>query len=164
MTKEHFSRALLLHMSALVAIEEPGKWGQEEILNYVLNREKRFLAKVAGEWMLPVEISRGLGRAMALITSVGGVANEDKAIAALRSLRFFADEKESMLSMVVHLLRETYPGELRWIDPMMPDLLGEQLIKNELGQGLADSFDQILGRKRPAATDDSHAGESRARR
>jgi len=66
---------------------------------------------------------------MAAITLGGGVDDEEKAVLAMRGLRFFHDEKESVLTGVARLLRETYPGENRWIEPVMPDLLGEHLIE-----------------------------------
>jgi hypothetical protein len=128
---EHYKRALLLHMSALAAIEGVDVKGEDDILDYILNHERQVWRRLADERNLPKEVVIGIGRAMAAITLGGGVEDEEKAVLAMRGLNFFRDATESTLVSVARLLRETYPGENRWIDPVMPDLLGEHLIMRE---------------------------------
>lgn len=81
---------------------------------------------------------------MALITLEGGVEGEGKAVEALRQLRFFADYSIAVLIQVAHLLHECYPGD-RWIEPILPDLLGEHLIQREMEMGADELFDLVLG-------------------
>jgi hypothetical protein len=144
---EHYKRALLLHMSALAATEGVDVKGEDGILDFVLNRERRFWKTHAVERELPKEVTTGIGRAMAAITLGGGVDGEEQAVLAMRGLKFFHDEKESVLTGVARLLRETYPGENRWIDPVMPDLLGEHLIMREMELDSDELLDLVLGPK-----------------
>ncbi len=142
---DHYKRALLLHMSALAAIDGVEVKGEDGILDYVLDRERRFWRKHAVERKLAPEVSTGIGRAMAAITLGGGVDDEQQAVLAMRGLAFFKDEKENVLTVVARLLRETYPGENRWIDPVMPDLLGEHLIMREMEIDSEELLDLVLG-------------------
>lgn len=141
---KHFKIALLLHMSALAAIEGVEVRGENGILDYVLHRERRFWKERADVWELPSEVARGMGRAMATITLAGGVESEHQAVLAMRGLRFFQDEKESILISVARILRETYPGEHYWIEPVLPDLLGEHLIQRELEVDSTEMMELIL--------------------
>jgi CHAT domain len=142
---EHYKRALLLHMSALAAVDGVDVKGEDGILDYVLDRERRFWGRLAGEWELPKVVTTGIGRAMAAITLGGGVDDEEKAVLAMRGLSFFRDEKENILISVARLLSETYPGENHWIEPVMPDLLGEHLIMREMEKDADELLDIVLG-------------------
>lgn len=141
---KHFKIALLLHINALAAIEGVEVRGENGILDYVLHRERRFWKERGEVWELPPEVARGIGRAMATITLAGGVESEHQAVLAMRGLRFFQDEKESLLISVARILRETYPGEHYWIEPVLPDLLGEHLIQRELEVDSVEMMDLIL--------------------
>jgi len=70
---DHYKRALLLHMSALAAIEGVPVKDEDGILDFILDRERRFWGRLALERKLAPEVSTGIGRAMAAITLGGGV-------------------------------------------------------------------------------------------
>ncbi len=145
---EHYRRALLLHMRALATIDGvhlKREDGEDGVLDYVLDRERRFWQKLAVERELAKDVATGIGRAMAAITLGGGVDGEEQAVLAMRGLAFFKDEKENVLTRVAWLLRETYPGENRWIEPVMPDLLGEHLIMREMEIDSTELLDLVLG-------------------
>jgi len=145
---EHYQRALILHMSALAAIDGvrlKHEDGEDGILDYILDRERRFWQKLAVEWELTPEVATGIGRAMAAITLGGGVDGLEYAVLAMRGLAFFKDEEEGILRSVARLLREIYPGTSRWIEPVMPDLLGEHLIMREMEKDSTELLDLVLG-------------------
>jgi len=140
-----YKRVLLLHMGALAAIDGVVVKDEDGILDHVLSRERRFWRRHAVERKLTPEVSTGIGRAMAAITLGGGVDDEERAVLAMRGLKFFHDEKENVLISVARLLSEIYPGENRWIEPVMPDLLGEHLIMREMEKDSAELLDVVLG-------------------
>jgi hypothetical protein len=135
-----YGRTLLLHMRALADAEGVVSSGDQGLLDYVLARERRFWAEVASATGLSPHLQRGLGRAMAAITLAGGCADRQAAIGLIRRLRFFADQPIAVCEAIAHLLHDVYPGD-RWIEPMLPDLLGEHLVQVELD----DDPDQLLG-------------------
>jgi hypothetical protein len=65
-------------------------------------------------------------------------------VAALRALRILADRDYGILVQVARLLHESYPGQ-RWIEPILPDLLGEHLIQREMEKGADELLDIVLG-------------------
>lgn len=136
-----YDRVLLIHMSALVKMEGLATSTEEGILDYMLLRERRFWERRVADWNLPPTVVPGLGRALALITMVGGADGESAAVTHLRRLRFFQDREHDVLVSVVRLLRECYPGRL-WIEPLQPDTLGMHLFHHELEDG-ADELLEI---------------------
>jgi len=141
---DYFQRVLLLHMKALIDIEGEGKAkGEDGILDQILMRERKFWETRACDRGLSPEIVFGIGRAMAVITLVGGVPGEKEAVEVLHRLRFFEDQPENILVAVAHLLHECYPGK-HWIQPLQPDLLGEHLIQRELEQGADELLDLVF--------------------
>ncbi len=144
----HYERVLLLHMRALAAVEGVEVSGENGVLDYVLDRERRFWKRLAIRRELPPAFAEGIGRAMAAITLGGGADSEGQAVDALEALRFFESTEHSVLVQVARLLHESYPGA-RWIEPVMPDLLGEHLIQRELENGADELLDLVLGPKGP---------------
>lgn len=140
-----FDRVLLLHMTALAGIEGVQVKEEDGILDYVLQRERRYWEMRAENKELPGTVVAGIGRAMAAITLGGGVAGEDQAIELLRALSIFRGVTGDILTSVARLLHECYPGN-RWIEPILPDLLGEHLVQRELEDGGEEElFDFVLG-------------------
>ena len=141
---EYYERVLLLHMRALADIEGVAVKDEDGILDFVLRRERRFWERLARERKLSADLAEGIGRALAMITLGGGVGSEDHAVTAISALRLFADQDRSVLVQVARLLHESYPGE-RWIEPILPDLLGEHLIQRQMEQGSEELLDLVLG-------------------
>ncbi len=153
--EKYYERVLLLHMRALADIEGVPVKDEDGILDYVLDRERRFWRRLAVERQLPESLTEGIGRTMAAMTLGGGVEREEQGVAAIESLRFFEGQDRSVLVQVARLLHETYPGE-RWIEPILPDLLGEHLIQREMEKGSDELLDLVLGAK--SAQDELSSG------
>ncbi len=151
---DYHERVLLLHMRALADLEGVPVKDEDGVLDHVLHRERRFWERLARERRLPEDLAEGIGRAMAMITLGGGVESEDQAVAAIGALRLFADQDRSILVQVARLLHESYPGG-RWIEPILPDLLGEHLIQRELEKDSDELLDLVLG---PRSAEDELAG------
>ena len=79
---------------------------------------------------------------MAAVTLGGGVRSASAAGDLLGRIGFFAGESLATREQVAELLHETYPGE-QWIEPLVPDLLGEHLCQQELGDD--EVRDEIFG-------------------
>jgi hypothetical protein len=143
---EHFERVLLLHMSALIAVDggkEKVK-GENGILDQILHRERRHWRERVKEAGLPSTFAKGVGRAMAAITLGGGAADENEAVEVLRGLSFFDRQTGDVLVRTARLLHECYPGT-HWIEPILPDLLGEHLIEREMERNSDELLDLTLG-------------------
>lgn len=126
----HFERILLLHMMALAAIEGIAVKGENGILDWMLTRERRFWKARARERDLPGPVAEKLGEAMALFTLIGGAGTQRDALIYLAKLPSFKDQMQATRDAAAGLLHECYPG-IRWIEPVQPDLLGEELVGAE---------------------------------
>ena len=139
LTDNCFERVLLVHMSALCAVEGVPVKGESGILDYVLSREKRFwrgLARAAG---LAETLDAALTRALAVLTLGGGAASLAEALTVLSKLTLFQGQPTAVLYSVAHVLHNAYAGS-QWIDPVQPDLLGEHLVQ----EALADGSEELL--------------------
>lgn len=142
-SKETFERALLLHMSALAAVQGMKVQDEQTILDFVLSRERRFWREMAKERSLPDGVQAWIGRAMAVITLAGGAEDESGAVESISRLRSLHDQKESVLRQIARLLSDLYPGR-RWITPLQPDLLGEHLVQREMERGADELLEIVL--------------------
>jgi hypothetical protein len=142
---EYFERALLLHMRALIAVEgEEKAKGEDGVLDRILARERRFWTERTEAAKLSPTLVDGMGRAMAAITLGGGVTGEEEGVEVLRKLTFFEGQTGDVLTRTAHLLHECYPGN-HWIEPILPDLLGEHLVQREMEKGADELLDLVLG-------------------
>jgi len=128
LTAVHYERVLLLHMMALASVEDVQVEGPNGILDYVLARERRYWAEQLQRRELSSTLEAGVGQAMAAVTLAGGVETESNGLQLLRAVPFFSGQSEAVLTSVNRLLHDCYPGK-RWIEPVMPDLLGERLFE-----------------------------------
>lgn len=148
-----YERVLLLHMRALADVDGAELRDRDDILDYILARERRSWKRQAEARGLPVALAEGIGRGMAAINLGGGAESEDHAVAVLSALSFFADQDRSVLVQLARLLHDTYPGE-KWIEPLLPDLLGEHLTRRELQKGATELLG-LVGGKAGAGTHSS---------
>ncbi len=137
-----YQRVLYLHMQALAALEDKPLRERDDLLDYILRREQRFWQKLAAERAIPAILVEGIGRAMAVFNSWAGARDEEHAIAVLDRLRLFQDQPRAVKVQVARLLRDTYPGD-RWIEPMLPDLLGEHHTRREMQKDPGELLDFI---------------------
>ncbi|MEM9598845.1 MAG: CHAT domain-containing protein, partial [Acidobacteriota bacterium] len=134
---EVYDRALYIHMQALAAVEGRPLEERDDLLDHVLRRERRFWEKLAAERGVPGELVPGFGRGMAAFNLVGGARDETEAVEILGRLKVFADQPWAVRAQVARILHDTYPGD-RWIQPVLPDLLGEHLTRRELQRDAAE--------------------------
>lgn len=139
-----FDRVLLLHMQALATIDGVAVKGEDGILDYVLRRERHYWEERAAALGLPATLVDGVSQAMAVLTLGGGAATRGAAIDTLGQVPLLADQPAHVLNAVAGLLHDAYPGE-RWIEPLMPDLLGEHLVEAELDRNADALFDLVFG-------------------
>jgi len=140
----HFDRVLLLHISALAAIDGVQVNGEQGILDYMLGRERRFWSKQVEAGGLSHLLEPGIAQVMAVVTLGGGATDPRHASRILRRIPLLQDQPEIVRRAIATLLHETYPGG-QWIEPMFPDLLGEHLVQVELGKDDGTLLDLVLG-------------------
>jgi Trypsin-like peptidase domain len=141
---EHFDRVLLLHISALAAIDGVQVNGEQGILDYMLGRERRFWSKQVEAGGLSHLLEHGIAQAMAVVTLGGGATDPRHASRILRKIPLLQDQPEIVRRAIATLLHEAYPGG-QWIEPMLPDLLGEHLVQVELGKDDGTLLDLVFG-------------------
>ncbi len=145
----HYERVLLLHMRALADVESGASEGialaeENDLLDHILQRERRFWGRLADQRGLSPSLAEGIGRGMAAISLGGGAENENHAVQALENLRFFEGQARSVLVTIARLLHETYPGE-KWIAPLLPDRLSEHLGFRELQKDADELLSMMVG-------------------
>lgn len=142
-----FGRVLLLHMMALAAVDGVETKGDQGILHEMLGRERRYWERRLGDASLASVYERSLLQAMAAITLAGGASNRKEARNLVSKLPLFQGETRILVDQIVGLLHEIYTGD-RWIDPVLPDLLGEHLVQVALdGEDAGAIYDALLGAK-----------------
>jgi hypothetical protein len=139
-----FERALILHMTALAAVEGVQVKGEQGILGHALDRERRFWTHRGADLGLPPLYERAILQAMAILTLAGGSPDRQSAVARVSGLSILAGEKPAVIEAIVGLLHETYQGD-RWIDPLLPDLLGEHLVQVALHDNEAEILKLVFG-------------------
>ena len=147
---EIFGRVLLLHMSALAAIDGVAVKGDQGILDYILQRERGFWSERAEAKDLSALLIPGIAQAMAVLTLGGGARTREDAVAVFRQIPLLSDQETAVLNGVSTLLHDTYPGA-KWIEPILPDLLGEHLVQVEVEKDPDALLDLVFG-AREAAT------------
>lgn len=141
---DHFERILLLHMSALAAIDGVQVKGEQGLLDYVLKRERRFWSDQAKLRGVPKTTEPGIGQSIAVITLGGGASDENETVLILEKIPLLEGQTPDVLIAIARLLHDTYPGD-KWIEPIVPDLLGEHLVQVELERDTDVLFDLVLG-------------------
>lgn len=140
----HFERVLLLHMAALASVEGVQVEGEDGILDYVLRRERRFWTTNAQTRGIPQVLHEAIGQAMAVLTLGGGATSKRNANQVLRKVPLLKDQPPAVLNAISQLLHSTYPGE-KWIEPLLPDLLGEYLVQMEMERDTNHLLDIVFG-------------------
>jgi tetratricopeptide (TPR) repeat protein len=140
LSRKEFERILYLHMAALAALQGERIESAENALQYTLAHERLFWDQqvsdlgLDGIWT-PL-IQGALARAVAAMTLVGGARNLQHAQAILHRSSGLGSTYERQLRTLLTLLRRLYAGpesESGYLEPLQPDLLGEELIAQILG-------------------------------
>lgn len=150
----HFQQVLLLHVMALGAVEgvdvTQTEWPKEHasILDWVIDREVRLWEKMAKARDLPKDIWPAIELVMAVISLGGGAPMRETAMEVARRIPLLRGQPESVLSSLVGLLHEAYPGR-KWIEKLQPDLLTEHLQQTRLWPhpDYELFYDMVFGRR-----------------
>jgi hypothetical protein len=116
----------------------------------MLLRERRFWKRLVPFHHLPKEFDSAVGPAMACITLGGGIEKgRFEAIELLKKVPDLEDIPKHDLGRIARVLHDAYPGK-KYIEPLTPDLLGEHLVQQELGDPETEEwiFDLVFGSKR----------------
>ena len=148
LAKPHFGRVLLLHMSALAAVEGHEASGQQAIYDYVLGREQRFWEEQLKARGLRPTLFKGVRQLMAVLTSVRGAEDAEWCQRLIKELDIFQGEPNDVLDAIGLMLHECYPGPQafleadaeagrprpagKWIEPLQPDPLGRYFAEKVL--------------------------------
>jgi formylglycine-generating enzyme required for sulfatase activity len=141
---DHFKLVLLLHMTALAAIDGVEVKGDQGILDWMLDRERRFWLKQLRARSLPEHLVEALEEVMAHATLRGGTSSKRATLNLMRKAGLLQDETQAVRAALALLLHDTYPGT-NWIEPILPDLLGEHLIQIALGGDAEKYFGLVFG-------------------
>ncbi|HEX3552766.1 MAG TPA: tetratricopeptide repeat protein [Thermoanaerobaculia bacterium] len=121
-----FERALYLHMAAYLALYGDRIETAEDALRQTLSHERRFWGQQDRA------LKEAIESAVAAVTLVGGVSTFQQAKALLdRVLPPFSLEPREARTLR-NLLEDLYRGSERFLDPLQPDLLGEELVAETL--------------------------------
>jgi hypothetical protein len=143
-TDRSFDRALLLHMAALAAVEGVPVAGDQGVLDHALDRERRFWRERAQSLGLDRVYERAILQSVAALTLVGGAQDRTAAVSVLAALPLLRAERPVILDTIAQLLHDIYAGE-QWIDPILPDLLGEHVAQRALGETPDELLAAVLG-------------------
>jgi hypothetical protein len=147
LTAQYYDRTLLLHMSALLSIQNLQAQGMDPILQAVLNRDIAYWSRQIERRSLPQLLEPGFERAMGVISAYDGVGDKKEALKVLSKIRFFSDQPQAILESIADILHDSYGGS-KWIEPILPDLFKEFLIAKATKDDSSD-FDNILLPKQP---------------
>jgi 5'-methylthioadenosine/S-adenosylhomocysteine nucleosidase len=128
---EYNERALYILIAALAAVEGQPIKGENGLLDYTLERERRLLDD--GVIALSLQHLKGdaVLQAAAVATLVGSASSRDEAARLLSAAPLLAGESPNVVRTVAELLHRLYPGQ-SWLQGVLPDLLGEHLVERVL--------------------------------
>ncbi len=136
LSDETFERALYLHMAALAAVEGETVRRGRDALERTLLHERRFWRReaeeLAGDQMSLCEaLAKAFESCVAALTLVGGIEAGDGLLSP-----WLADLDHTQRQSALARLRRLYQGTGGRLEPLQPDLLGEELVHQTLAQDL----------------------------
>ena len=142
LSEPEFERALYLYMAALASLEDERIENAQEALDRTLNHERRFWRYQIDDLKLDGARSRILEKAVELavatLTLVQGFAEEARARIFLREALESVNISADLFESLIILLRSLYGASTeKFLAPLQPDLMGEQLIAEQLSRNIA---------------------------
>lgn len=144
LTAEEYDRILLVQMQALLRVLGDEVADSSTVLSLMLSRERRAWRAFGERRGLPDYLLPVLEVAMATITAKRGVDTRAAWLELAATLPELADQPVALQARVGEVLAGPYPGE-QWIEPLLPDLLGEQLGLEVLTTHGDEIFTSLLG-------------------
>jgi tetratricopeptide (TPR) repeat protein len=136
--KKGFERVLYLHMAALAAVDGRSIGSAAEALDQTLNHERRFWRQQVEEMRLDGSLTKSVqaafGQAVTALTLVGGTATEPQSKILLGRVLDGFPMRPDLAEAILDRLRQMYggAGDGRYLDPLQPDILGEELVAEAL--------------------------------
>jgi len=123
-------------MAALAALEGEKVKNASDALTRTLNRERGYWSSYIGELGLDdsqrSQVENAIEPAIAVLTFLGGASEKQQAERSLyhvlAPLRLASELKGSLLELLGDLCGSTGEEKARFLEPLKPDLLGEQLV------------------------------------
>ncbi len=132
--KKHFNRILFIHIAALTWLKGDTIEGEDELLDFVVERDAAIMQREIEERKLAVGLDV-LKRAMALVTLLGGMEKQEE---IGRAITVFGTFDENTTRNAVDLLVDLYGergGErnlFQHLHPIEPDVIGEHWVEGLL--------------------------------
>jgi tetratricopeptide (TPR) repeat protein len=137
-----YEKPLYLHMAALAWLRGESMQQADDALRRTYEHETRYWRRrvaeeAPGYGVGQVPLEKAFVRALTGLTLVGGVSDK----IAARELLARLEIGESLRDAVLRLLVQLYPGsgsgpEAKFLGPLMPDVLGEELVAQWLAEDL----------------------------
>ncbi|HXM57107.1 MAG TPA: 5'-methylthioadenosine/S-adenosylhomocysteine nucleosidase [Candidatus Dormibacteraeota bacterium] len=127
----HYERVLYILVAALAAVRGDAIEGEEALLDFTLDREQRFLDDGVAALGHPHLAGPPILQAAAAATLAGSVASRADAARILAATPLLGGQPAAVLDAVAELLHRLYPGQA-WLEGVLPDLLGEHLVRRAL--------------------------------
>jgi tetratricopeptide (TPR) repeat protein len=147
--KKDFERVLYLHMAALAAVDGRSIGSAAETLAQTLNHERRFwhgqVDEMGLDRSLTESVQAAFGQAVAALTLVGGTADEPQTRTLLGRVLDEFPTRPDLAKAILKRLRQMYrsAGDGRFLEPLQPDILGEELVA-EILQRDSPLLDKLL--------------------
>jgi len=147
--KNGFERVLYLHMAALAAVDGKSIASASEALAQTLLHERRFwdsqVKEMGLDGSLTESVQAAFSQAVTAVTLAGGTATEPQSRAILGRVLEELPTRPDLPKAILKRLRQMYggAGDGRFLDPLQPDILGEELVA-EILSGDSRLLDKLL--------------------
>ena len=154
--EQDLDRALYFHMAALAALRGERIESGHEALRQTLRHERQFwhgqVTELGLDGALATAMIDDLEPAVAAVTLAGGASEAAHARSQIERVLPSGRLRQDLLDTMVRFLRRLYGGAVekggRWLEPLQPDVLGEELVAECLAreESLLTKFLALAGR------------------
>jgi hypothetical protein len=131
LSRDHFDRVLFLHLASLAFVLGNPLDTPTELLDFILDHEKRYWERMADDLELPKEFHSMLQTAAATIVMAAGCASAGQLLDILSHTPTLCELNRAELKLISTVFRSLYEnGEA--IEPLQPDVVGEHLVARVL--------------------------------
>ncbi len=140
--EKDLGRALYFHMAALAALSGERIETGHEALRQTLRHERQFwrgqVAELRLDGSLAAAMIDGLEPTVSAVTLAGGASDANHARSLIERVLPPGRLRPDLLEAMVRFLRQLYGGKVeegsRWLEPLQPDILGEELVAEYLAR------------------------------
>jgi hypothetical protein len=140
--EKDLDRALYFHMAALAALSGERIETGHEALRQTLRHERQFwhgqVAELKLDGSLAAAMIDGLEPAVVAVTLAGGGSDTNYARSLIERVLPPGRLRPDLLEAMVRFLRRLYGGTMeqgsRWLEPLQPDILGEEFVAEYLAR------------------------------